>query len=130
MKICINKLRLFGHHGLKKVEKENGQYFDFYIEFILTHNLMDKDKDGFAVFNDYRDDIAPIIDYEDVIRDVKNIFDKKRYNLLESLVYALDSFLREKYNLSFLKIKVSKPDAPIKYDCENISVESVWGTDE
>ena len=74
MKVCINKLRLFGHHGLKQSEKENGQYFDFYIELRPTdehigiHDLI-KDNAGksswmrsdFRVMNERRTDRQPLL---------------------------------------------------------------------
>ena len=116
MKICINKLRLFGYHGLKESEKEDGQNFDFYIELVSSSSP--------------KDDIMPIINYEDVMQDVQNIFFKKRYNLLESLINDLVQVLREKYALSYIKIGVEKPNAPIKYDCKSVGVEYRWESNE
>ena len=112
MKICINKLRLFGYHGLKKIEKESGQYFDISIDLISSNSL--------------NDDKIPVIDYEEVMIDTENVFSKKRYNLLESLIYDLDKKFKSKYSLSHLKIKITKPSAPLKYDCESVGVEHTW----
>ena len=123
MKVCINKLRLFGHHGLKKSEKENGQYFDFYIELRPTNKHI-------GICDLIEDDAVPIIDYENVIVDVQSVFAKKRYNLLESLIYDLEELLKKKYILSYLKIKITKADAPIEYDCKSVSVEYEWKNDE
>ena len=123
MKVCINKLRLFGHHGLKQSEKENGQYFDFYIELRPTDEHI-------GIHDLIKDNAVPKIDYENVMEDVQNVFSKKRYNLLESLIYDLEELLKKKYTLSYLKIKISKPDAPIEYDCKSVSVKYKWKNDE
>tara|TARA_B100000029_G_scaffold357536_1_gene350309 strand:+ start:180 stop:530 length:351 start_codon:yes stop_codon:yes gene_type:complete len=112
MKICINKLRLFGYHGLKKVEKESGQYFDISIDLISSESL-------------YGDEM-PVIDYEKVMLDTENIFSKKRYNLLESLISDLDKEFKSKYSLCHIKIKITKSSAPLEHDCESVGVEYIW----
>ena len=112
MKICIKKLRLFGYHGLKKVEKESGQYFDISIDLISSESL-----DG---------DEIPVIDYEKVMADTKKIFNEKRRNLLESLISDLDKEFKSKYSLCHIKIKITKSSAPLEHYCESVGVEYIW----
>ena len=61
MKIKINELKLFGHHGVYDEEKNNGQ--DFYISVSIKIKVTPID-----------DDIKTTIDYSWVIEIIKEIF--------------------------------------------------------
>ena len=72
MKIRINKIKLFGYHGVYKIEKEKGQNFIISVEIKI-------------VDTDYKDKIENTVDYMGIVDIVKDVFSAKRYNLIETL---------------------------------------------
>tara|TARA_Y100000590_G_C15669240_1_gene995673 strand:- start:1108 stop:1479 length:372 start_codon:yes stop_codon:yes gene_type:complete len=94
----INKLELFGYHGVFDDEKNNGQIFILNITYSIKYN------DGILT----NDNIRDVIDYIDVVKEVDKIFNSKRYNLIESLLEDLYSMLDKKFKFYKLNIDISK----------------------
>ena len=116
-KISIKGLRVFAHHGVFDFERQNGQ--DFYIDATvwvgspkatLTDNLGDTVHYG---------DLAKAI-----VENVKN----NPVNLLETLAQRLLDLIMNYGGGSLsgmitkAKVTVHKPNAPIPYDFEDVSV--------
>tara|TARA_B100000579_G_C22731636_1_gene804543 strand:- start:313 stop:696 length:384 start_codon:yes stop_codon:yes gene_type:complete len=94
----IKNLELFGYHGLYTEEIKNGQIFIINIDYCTSININ-------AI---QTDNIENVVDYVNIISNVKKIFNKKRYNLLESLIEVMYNQLNETYNFKKLNITISK----------------------
>lgn len=110
MKIKINKMILFGHHGVYDQEKKSGQNF----EISLSCKLSDRSSD---------DSIEKTVDYSALMSTAKDVFNKKNYNLIESLADDISSALLLNFEmLTKVTVSIKKPDAPIDYDFESVEV--------
>ena len=93
IKIKLNKIELFGYHGILDNEKINGQRFEIDVE--LTFMLLNSIKS---------DNIKDTIDYSKVCERITEIFHEKRFNLIEKLADSIGNTLMSEYNLLFCKI--------------------------
>ena len=109
MIIKINEIQLFGYHGLYEEEKENGQ--NFIISICIDINYIDKN-----------DKIENTIDFTKILNEVKETFNQKRYNLIESLAVAIsDNLMRDK-KINFLDISIKKESPPIDAKLNSVEV--------
>ena len=76
--IKIPKLKLFGYHGCYDEEKEKGQEFEVEMEITITPRDPGNFNMGVADLND-------TFDYVRLEREIKKIFNKTRYDILEGL---------------------------------------------
>ena len=112
IKLILNKIVSFGFHGLYDYEKKNGQ------NFVITLKI-----DYKPIYNKNRD-IINLIDYTDVYLHLKNEFNKKRFNYLESLIdYLIKSFINKYENVKYIEISISKPELEIDGNKNFITVE-------
>jgi len=112
-KISITGLRVFAHHGVFDFERQNGQ--DFYIDATVW---IEGDAAAFA------DDLSKTVHYGDLAKGLVELTKSVPVDLLETLAQKLLD-----YALNFkggvvqkAKITVHKPNAPIPYEFEDISV--------
>ena len=112
-KIAITGLRVFAHHGVFDFERTNGQ--DFYIDVTIS---VDGDKAAFS------DDLANTAHYGDLAKGIVELTKSEPVDLLETLAQRLLD-----YALNFgggivqkAKITVHKPNAPIPYEFQDVSV--------
>ena len=110
-KIRLNKIELFGYHGINQYEKKFGQNFEINIE-VCIHN-----KETFS------DEINSTIDYLAVYNKAKMVFFEKRFKLIESLANNIAQELMAEFNLIGCKIIVTKPDVPIEGIINSVEVE-------
>ena len=110
-KYKIKNLKLFGYHGVFDKEKKKGQYFYININYSAT-------------YNELKDDIATVVDYSVICQDVENVFNNKRYDLLEVLALDIKLHLSKKYTFLDFKIKISKNDDFMDYDLDKITIEN------
>lgn len=116
MKIKINKLSLFGYHGIYDKEKNSGQDFILNITVkIKKYNKKDK-LDGYT-------------DYKVIMDKTVTVFNKKRYNLLETLVEDISKQILSDQNIRYVEISIQKPNAPIKYNFESVEVRGKFEND-
>ena len=112
IKLIISKIVLFGFHGLYDYEKKNGQ------DFVITLKI-----DYKPIYNKNKD-IINLIDYTDVYLHLKNEFNKKRFNYLESLIdYLIKSFINKYENIKYIEISISKPELQIDDNKNFITVQ-------
>ena len=93
--IRIPKLTLFGYHGCYDIEKTEGQEFEIDMEVKFSYedeNIADSDE------------LKDTIDYVEIVKKVKEEFNKNRNNLLESLASRLADI---PYQISCNKILAS-----------------------
>jgi 7,8-dihydroneopterin aldolase/epimerase/oxygenase len=116
-KIKLTGLRVFAHHGVFDFERQNGQ--DFYIDATVWI-----DGDG-AAFND---DLSKTVHYGDLAKALVDNVKSQPVDLLETLAQRLLDLVMNFGGGSVsgpvhkAKITVHKPNAPIIYEFEDVSV--------
>ena len=112
-KIKIEKLTVFGKHGVYPEENVLGQKFQ--VSLIL---YTDTRKAGLT------DDLECSINYGDVCQYVKQFFEENTFQLIERVAEQLAENLLLRYDLlQKVDVKVEKPWAPILIPVENVGVE-------
>ncbi len=120
MKIKLDKIKLFGYHGVYESENDNGQFFNISITLKLDIDL-----------KTINDDIKNTLDYSQLYKIVKNQFYKTKYNLLESLIVNIkdsilnsDQFSTNKYTIKNLKVSISKTGEHFDGDIDTFEITS------
>src|SRR5665811_718481 len=115
-KIIIKNLKLFGYHGVNPEEKINGQDFIFNVSLQLKENCSNL---NIAL----GDDISNTVNYSEIIAVIKDVNGAKKFDLLETLSRQIaQNILDFSPLISKVKVKVEKPDPPIKEDLESVGV--------
>lgn len=115
-KIKIKGLRVYAHHGVFDFERQNGQ--DFYIDITVWVG-------GKSTLTD---DLNHTIHYGDLAKAIVEAVKNQPVDLLETLAQRLLDLTLNfgGGSLSGLikkaKVTVHKPNAPIPYDFEDVSV--------
>jgi dihydroneopterin aldolase len=94
--IELRGLRLFGRHGVRAHEKENGQ------DFLFDVDLEVGDRGA-------SDRLEDAVDYGDVARAVEAISDARSYDLLEALATAVAGDLLARFAAERVVVRVVKP---------------------
>ena len=110
----ISGLSLFTHHGLSDAEREVGQR----LVFDLRLDLGQSD----ATITDAIEDT---VDYGDVCNTVALLAQQRSRRTLERLCSTIADRLLADYELEGVWVKASKPEPPIAFSVEEVSVE-VW----
>lgn len=111
-KIFINGLRVFGYHGVNRIEREHGQHFVVDIEARL-----DLREAGTT------DLLGTTLDYDSVIKKVQHVVAHERYTLIEALAERISDVILEIPEVYATTIRVAKPKPPIEADLESVQVE-------
>lgn len=110
--IHIKNLKIYAYHGVLSEEKEEGQ--DFYVSVSLaldTHPAGSMDK------------LELSVNYDEVCHLIKEVMTVNKYELIESAAEEIATAILTKYDLiSEVTVSLSKPQAPVKLDFEDISV--------
>ena len=115
-KIFVKNLKLFGYHGVNPEEKINGQDFIFNA---TVHLKEDCEKPDIAL----SDDISDTVNYSEIITVIKDVNSAKKFDLLETLSKQIaQNILNVSPLISKVKVKVEKPNPPIKEDLESVGV--------
>ncbi|QKF80928.1 dihydroneopterin aldolase [Halarcobacter ebronensis] len=93
MKISIENLTFYCIIGILDFEREKEQKVILDISFKYNYN-----------------NSSNFIDYSSVTADIEAIMKEKRFKLIEEAIIYLDKFLKEKYSIKKVKIKISKPN--------------------
>ena len=110
MKINLNNISLFGYHGVYNDEIENGQ------NFILNISVKLKEKEAST------DSIGDSVDYVEIIKVVKMVFNGKRYNLLESLASDIADKILSSFKVKSISVSVQKTEPPIDVNIGSVEV--------
>ena len=116
--IRIEGLRLPGSHGVHDFEKAEVHPFVFDISC-----RMDLSAAG------HSDDLKDTVSYSDVCRAVKEINESASFDLIETLAEKTALELLHRFNpLKGVTVKVSKPEAPVpeEFDDISVTVERSW----
>ena len=96
-KIKIKDIKIFGYHGVYPNEKKNGQHFYLDIEYLSSINI-----------SKIKDNINEVIDYLDVIKYIKEVFNLSRYHLIEKTANNLMEKLLSRYDFKYIKLCIRK----------------------
>jgi dihydroneopterin aldolase/2-amino-4-hydroxy-6-hydroxymethyldihydropteridine diphosphokinase len=114
-KILIKNLNLFGYHGVKEIEKKNGQNFLFNIEISLNKGSFFKS-----------DNLEDTLNYSEVIKVLKEINGSRKFNLLETLSMTIaDRIMEISPLVNKISVKIEKTSPPIKENLESVGVKYV-----
>jgi 7,8-dihydroneopterin aldolase/epimerase/oxygenase len=94
--VGVRDFALFGRHGVRAHEKENGQEFVFDIELDV----------GDRGTSDRFDDA---VDYREVQRVVQEVNDSRSFDLIEALAAAVADALYERFAPDAVRVRVTKP---------------------
>ena len=108
-KIIINDLILLLSVGIHKFEKLKKQKVRFNIEITSDPNL--------------KSDVQTIINYEDVINNIKKLTDRKHFELLESLSDSIFDEIFKHKKIKKIKLKIEKLD--IIKETQSVGIEVV-----
>ena len=109
--IKLEKLIFFGFHGVNQDEIQKGQ--NFQLDLILSYKI-----------NQNNDDIENVIDYIELYQLMKNSFEEKRFNLLESLAEKILNDIKNCYkSVFYIKLNIKKPSIMIDNNKNFINVE-------
>jgi 7,8-dihydroneopterin aldolase/epimerase/oxygenase len=111
VKIELHGLEVFGHHGATEVEEREGQLFLFDV------SLWPRQEPE-------ADDIGQTIDYRDVAACVRDVSDRRRVQLLETLATAIADDLIARFPVERVRVRVRKPhvqlDPPAEYSAVTV----------
>lgn len=119
-RINIDNLEVYAYHGVLKEEKTLGQKFLISAEVILNNSS-----------TSYDDNIEKSVNYVDICKLIDKVTVENKFNLIETLAETLaERILLEYYKIKSVKVKVSKPSAPIPLPLDRVSVqvERSWHT--
>lgn len=115
LKIKLTGLRVFAHHGVFDFERQNGQ--DFYIDATVWVNNK---------ILEFSDDLSNTVHYGDLAKALVENVKNHPVDLLETLAQRLlDMVLNwggPASPVTKAKITVHKPNAPILYEFNDVSV--------
>ncbi len=109
-KILINDLVLKIFVGIHDFEKKKKQRVKFNIDIVTDPNL-----------NPVYNDLKTIVNYENVIKDIKKITNKKHYPLLETLAEKIFTKIFEDRKVKKIKLRIEKLD--ILKDASSVGIE-------
>lgn len=110
--IELEKIEIFAYHGVNPEENKNGQIF--YIDAFL-----EIDKEPLFL----EDNINNTVSYSDINKIIIKTCIEKTYKLIETLAENIAENLLDLFpEIQSVKIRVSKPNAPIKGIFKNVAV--------
>ena len=109
----IHQLEYYGYHGVFDEERTLGQRY--YIDLILELDLTE------AAQND---SVDHTINYATVCRQVKQIVQERKVQLIETLGENIATLLLRTYtSLNAVTVKVTKPNPPLDATLKGVTVE-------
>ncbi|PKM78874.1 MAG: dihydroneopterin aldolase [Firmicutes bacterium HGW-Firmicutes-13] len=111
-KIILNEMSFYGYHGVLPSEKEQGQIFKVSIEIYL-------DLSGAGETDNLKD----TLDYAQIYQDIKELVEKKQYNLIETLAQKIAEAVLAWETVQEVAVQVKKPWAPIQGNLESVGVK-------
>jgi dihydroneopterin aldolase len=113
----LTGMRFFGHHGVHSKETENGQAFGATVALELA---------SFPV----ADRLEATVDYTAVHAVVRSVLEGPPRKLIETLAEEVaTALLREFDQAMSVEVEVTKPEPPVDFPFEGVSVRVVRGRD-
>ncbi|MGU3538320.1 dihydroneopterin aldolase [Methylobacterium sp. A54F] len=112
-RILVQRIAVFGYHGLLPEEARLGQRF-----YVSLDARIDLRPAGEA------DDVALTVSYADMTETATAIATGRRFDLIEALAEAIAGEILGRFPaLSALTVRIDKPSAPVPAVIEGVSVE-------
>jgi dihydroneopterin aldolase len=111
-KIIVKGLKVFGYHGVNRIEREHGQHFIIDVECRL-----DLREAGIS------DLLGKTLDYDSLIKEVQRAVSMERYTLIEALAQRIADIVLDHKEIFSTVVRVAKPSPPIEADLESVQVE-------
>lgn len=110
--IRINNMIFYAHHGYYRAEQELGQRFEMDVElFTSFENAMKSDS------------LKDTINFEDVYTEIETIFSQSRFSLIETVGGKIIEVLFRKFPVKAIRLKIRKPQVPIRGIMDNVEIE-------
>jgi len=113
-RITLKGIKLYGFHGILPHERKKGQVFEIDVEVDL---IWDK-----GIF---RDTLENTVDYSQIYGAVVEVFNSKRYNLIEALACTLAERIIRDFPVKKVEVRVRKPNAPVGGQIDFAEVSAV-----
>ena len=104
-------IELHAFHGVLEEERREGQRF-------VVDVWLEPADDGAA----RTDRIEDAVDYRDVVAVVREVSDRRAFNLLEALATELAEALVERLPVARVRVRVRKPDVVLELPLEHAAV--------
>jgi 2-amino-4-hydroxy-6-hydroxymethyldihydropteridine diphosphokinase/dihydroneopterin aldolase len=112
-KIYIQNLNIYAYHGVLEKEKQQGQSFLISAELSL-------DLRGAA----FADELEKTVNYAEVCALIERTVTEERCDLIEAVAENICNAILLQYSVvQSVRVRVSKPEAPIAMDFETVAVE-------
>lgn len=113
VKLLIKGMKVFGYHGTKPEEQQNGQ--DFIIDIEMLADVMDAAES---------DDPSKTVDVPQVYSMVKHLAKNNVFRLIEKLADSIArEILSKNEKVLEVSVRIKKPDAPLTGEFEYVGVE-------
>lgn len=113
-KIIIKGLRVFAHHGVNEEETLCGQRF-----------VLDIEAQTDLTAAGLTDELNDTVSYAQMIKTVRRVMTEQNDKLLERAARRVADALLEEYDrLESVKIRLMKPDAPMKAEFDYTAIET------
>lgn len=112
-KIIVSGLEIFAYHGVNDWEREDGQ------TFVL-------DVEGYADLSApcLTDNLNETLNYSRMIKNIRQTMLSEKNKLIERAAQRVaDGLLAEFPAMQSVKVRLRKPDAPVKADFDFVAVE-------
>ena len=110
--IRIINLKIPGRHGVYEFEKEKDGLFELDVELFLDLKSAGKS-----------DDLSKTVNYDEAVGIIRDVFNSKDRNLIESVAEDIARELLSKYAINKVIIRIRKPHAPISANFDTVEVE-------
>ncbi|MBE9018824.1 dihydroneopterin aldolase [Chroococcidiopsidales cyanobacterium LEGE 13417] len=110
--IHLEKIRCYGYTGYLPEEQVLGQWFEVDVTLWLDLSVAGKS-----------DAIEDTIDYRNIISNVQHLVKTSKFALVEKLATAIAESILAVKGIEQVKVKLSKPAAPIPDFSGRISIE-------
>ncbi len=111
-RVFVRGIQFYGYHGVSDEERRQGQRFLLDVE--LSVDLSQAGE---------RDELSASIDYAEVLNLVRQIGEREQYHLLEGLAERVAAVLLERFPVSSVRVRASKPAPPLPGAFESVGVE-------
>ena len=111
--ITIEGLKIFAYHGVYEEEKKDGQLFSVSAKLYLDVRKAARN-----------DDLAKTVNYDEAAHLIEEIVKSESHDLIETVAENVATELLLRYtSLKTVSVRISKPEAPIELDFEDVYVE-------
>lgn len=105
-------MQFYGYHGVLPEEKVLGQIF------IIDLEMKTELKEAGV-----SDDLKKTVSYAEVFADIEKIVTLEEFDLIEALAEKIAERVLTAYPINKVKVRVKKPQAPIKGQFDFVAVE-------